>query len=472
MRKNIDLHSTSDGWRGVIADSFTFEFVKQVSVALAHYLLRNQNGNCFIGYDTRFLSYEFAQTAYKTLACFGIKPLISPRPIPTPVVSYRTHQKELGCGVCITASHNPYCYNGIKVRLGYGGPPDSNFVEEIEELIKIPKDISTIADIEIDYDDPINDYLRKIKTLLDLSVFKLRPLSIVVDTMHGATTGILERLLAGTRCEIREINNDTDPYFGGVAPEPQKSNTKRLQEMVAGGPYRLGVAHDGDGDRIVAAIPERGYLSPHDISVALLWYLAKQRGERGTVVGSVTLSKRVSQLAQYLGLKYVETPIGFRNACQIMRKEHVLIAAEENGGIGFGSHLPERDGTIAAALLVEAELTYKNGVEGILTDISRIVGESGFCRKNLKLRTSPATIIHHIKQNPPDVLAKHKVVEVSHVDGVKFLLQSGDWVNLRAAGTEKLLRIYAEAGDNHCAIKLAAAAESIVRKIERGQSNE
>lgn len=469
MKKDISIHSTSDGWRGWMADSFTFDFVERIATPIGRYILKHEGTEVFVGYDTRFLGLEFAKRAGQVLSQLGMKVFISSKPIPTPMVSFRVNQKKMICGITITASHNPYYYNGIKVRMGYGGAPNEEFTLDIQNLMNSQATIAIRENCDLQEDDPLNDYCQKLRTIIDWEAFTNRPLKIAVDTMHGTTKGVLKEVLRGSKSEVSEIHADLDPYFGGVAPEPMESNTQKLQRFISGGKCDLGIAHDGDGDRIMAIIPEAGYLSPHDVAVALLWYLARMRKQTGIVVGSVTMSKRLSRVAAYLGLDYKEVPIGFRNACEIMRNEKVLIAGEENGGIGFGFYLPERDATLAAALLSEAEIVHKGGINGILKEVRKVAGESGFSRLNLKLSVPPAVVMEKLKREVPEKLVGQAVSKTSEVDGLKLFLESGDWVNIRAAGTEELLRIYAESSDKKKALAIAETTEKIIKKIEGGE---
>jgi phosphomannomutase len=467
MKNDIKLRSTSDGWRGIIADTFTFSFVERFAMAIGNYILKRGGKETFVGYDTRFLSYKFAKRAGQVLNQLGVNALISSKPIPTPVVSFQTNQKGMVCGIIITASHNPYYYNGVKVRMSYGGPPDKEFAFEIQDTLASSEDVALCERYDLNHDDPCGDYCQKLRTLLDIKVFNSRSLKILVDTMHGTTSGVLKSVLSGTRTKLMEINSNFDPYFGGIAPEPMKSNTSELQKLVLSGQYGLGIAHDGDGDRIIAVISERGYLSPHDVALVLLWYLVEIKQQTGIVIGSVTMTNRLLRIAEYFGLPYKEVPIGFRNACEIMRKEKVLIASEENGGIGFGFYLPERDATLAAALLAEAEINYKYGIKGILNRVERVAGNSGFSRLNLRLSVSPMLVMEILKNEIPEKIANQIVKKVSEIDGIKLFLESDNWVNIRAAGTEELVRVYAESSNNEEALKVAKAAERIIRKIEQ-----
>lgn len=465
---NINFQSTSDGWRGKIAKEFTFDFVNRVTRSIGHYILKQGGNQAFVGYDTRFLSYDFAKSACEMFNQMGIDVLLSPRPTPTPVVSFRTNQKKFVCGINITASHNPYYFNGIKIRMGFGGAPDTMTVTEIQNNIKTAEEFSYKHAATLETDDAFPDYYLKLKTLIDWQSFKQHSLKIGVDTMHGATRGVLKNVLSGSNSEVLEIHSAFDPYFGGIAPEPTEETTQDLINIVSRGLVDLGIAHDGDGDRITAIIPGIGFLSPHEVVLILLWYLSKVRNHKGKVIGSVTMTKRLSHVAKYLGHEFVETPIGFKNAGTIMQKDEVIIAGEENGGVGFGFYLPERDATLAALLLSEVQLNYDGGIPSILNSIEKIVGTSGFSRLNLAVSCEPQVVIDRIKSSPPQRIASQSISKISKTDGLKLYFESGDWVSLRAAGTEELLRIYAESHDKNEASKIAEAVVKIVRKIEGG----
>ena len=466
-----EFKSTSDGWRGKIADSFTFELVSKVASAISQYILSKKvsKKSILISYDSRFLSKSFAKRMAEVFSSHGIQPLLDRVPLPTPVLSFRVKQKGFFCGVTVTASHNPYWYNGIKIRMGYGGPPNTEVMDSITELISSSRPPVLRSTLSVISDDPLEGYIREVRKLLDMDLFRDCSLRILVDSMHGTTAGLLQKLFSGTGVIINEINNDHDPYFGNVPPEPRAHNTLELQKKVSDCGYDLGVAHDGDGDRIVGVIPSVGFLSPHDIVAILLWYLVTVKKQKGMVVGSVTLSRRVARLADYFNLEYREVPVGFRNACQVMRDEKVLIAGEENGGIGFGFYLPERDGTVAAALLAEAELKCKGGIREILRQITEIAGPAGFCRLDLKVSYDRESLIKRLKINPPKGLLGQIVERVDNIDGVKFCLCNGDWVNVRASGTEDLIRIYAESNNNKLASRLVKEMEIIIKKIIGGK---
>jgi phosphomannomutase len=459
------LKSTSDGWRGITADTFTSKEVELIVSAIAKYIKENRCGNrVIVAYDTRFLGKEFAGKAAQAFQADGIVPLVIKYPVPTPLLSFRVHQLGYPCGISITASHNPYNHNGIKLRMNYGGAPTPEIINKIESYLQ-PSEYKSSIVSTFDSDNPLEDYIVHIRSLVDMEPIDSCRIRILIDPMYGTTAGLIKKILETTSASVDEIHENPDPYFGGISPEPQRKTTFELQQTVSLHRYNLGIAHDGDGDRLTASLPDIGYLSPHDISAILLWYLVKKRNLSGKVVGSLTLSRRLYRLSEYFGLEYIEIPIGFHHATALMLQRDVLIAVEENGGIGFGFHLPERDATLAAMILIEAEVKTSGGIVSILKEIKNISGGSGFCRLNIHIASNRIECLKRFRENIPKEFAEIKVREVKDTDGLKIFLANGDWVCIRAAGTEDLLRIYAESDDDILAEQLAnAAAELITRK--------
>lgn len=460
------LKSTSDGWRGITADTFTYNEIGLIASAIAKYLQEEEDSDrIIISYDTRFLGEKFAQKAAQVFNARGIKPSIIKYPVPTPLLSFRVNQSGYKCGVSITASHNPYNHNGIKLRMNYGGAPTPQIINAIESHLHCATTENIVVN-SVNFDTPIEDYVNRIRSLVDMDHLESSRVKILVDPMYGTTAGLLKKILETTSVSVDEIHANHDPYFGGINPEPQRKTTLELQQTVSIGRYNLGIAHDGDGDRLTAALPDIGYLSPHDISAVLLWYLVRERNLTGKVIGSLTLSRRLSRLAKYFGLEYIEIPIGFHYATALMLQGDVLLAAEENGGIGFGFYLPERDATLAALILLEAEVKTSGGIASVLKEIERVAGKSGFCRLNIVLDSNRTECLNKLYKNIPMALTGIKISEVRTSDGLKIFLTNGDWACIRAAGTEDLLRIYAEAGDDALAEQLASEAAGLIKKID------
>lgn len=446
------LRSTSDGWRAVIADEFTFTNVRKIAYALGCYLEDRrenvgQDIRVLIAHDTRFMGNVFAKLVGNTLKTKGITCYLIDTPMPTPVLSWVTFNQKYNMGIMITASHNPPQYNGIKIRMPYGGSPEKKFMDAIEKLI--PDTLPTPSGDNTDFHitDPRNHYFETIRKYVDMKAIDETAPVIAVDTMHGTTAKLLAEILSGTRAKVIYLNENPDPLFGGIAPEPKPSTIAPLLEFVRKHNCAFGVAHDGDGDRIVAVDPQRGYLSPHDLITLLAFDLADRRNLQGSIIASVSTTRRVQEVAKLIGMPYLEVPIGFRNAAQLMREQDVLIAGEENGGIGIGFHMPERDGTLIAALLTELVAVRKVGLGNFLADLEAKVGFVEFMRKDLKTLANPSEVINKYLLNLPKSVSGIQVSDLSETDGVKMILQDKSWVLVRAAGTEPLIRVYVESND-------------------------
>jgi len=465
----INFRSTSDGWRGKLAQNFTFSNVELLTKALAIYLIKDLNKNrILIGYDTRFMSEEFANFMAEIFSRHGINVSIINKPSPTPLLTFTTNKFNFPLGINITASHNPPFDNGIKIRMNYGGTPTKRVINQIENYIakefhaSKKKSKGVIQRL-----NPLRSYISQIKDLLDFNKICILNKRVLVDTMHGTTMGILSSIFKNTGIKISYLHENLDPYFGGINPEPKFETTKELQDMVKNKKYNLGIAHDGDGDRIIAVHPSYGYLSPHDVSEILLWYLAKYKRMKGNVLGSSTLGRRIKRLCTHLGIEYEEIPVGFKNATEKLLKGEILIAAEENGGVGFGFYLPERDATLAAAKLIEAEMTVDGGLKKILSEIERIAGKSGFCRFNYKPVGNRLRVFQKIVSSKENQFAYKKINNISNLDGIKITYEDGDWLSIRFSGTEDVLRIYCESDSREEAVKIKDFAISQIQKLEK-----
>uniref|UniRef100_A0A7V3J9I2 Phosphoglucomutase/phosphomannomutase family protein n=1 Tax=candidate division CPR3 bacterium TaxID=2268181 RepID=A0A7V3J9I2_UNCC3 len=463
---DINFKLTSDGWRGKLAQNFTFSNVKLITNALAKYLIKDLKKNkVVLGYDTRFMSKEFADFIADILCDLGLDVFIINRPSPTPLLTFATNKYKFPFGINVTASHNSPFENGLKIRMGYGGTPTQDTIKKIESYfgkntIK-PKKIGKIKSI-----DPFNKYFSEIGEFLNTKDLKKLNIKILVDTMHGATNGILKSIFRNIPITINYLNENFDPFFGGINPEPKFETTRELQHIVKVQKYNLGIAHDGDGDRIIAVYPSYGYLSPHDVSAILLWYLAKYQKAQGKVLGSSTLGRRVKRICNYLGLDYQEIPVGFKNSTEIMLKEEVLLAAEENGGLGFGFYLPERDATLAAVKLIEAEITVDGGIKKLLTEIENIAGKSGFCRVNYVPSINRENLFKKLLRLKGSNFNYRKIDNTSELDGIKVTYDNGDWLSIRFSGTEDVIRIYCESETRKDATRIKDSAIKQIQRLE------
>lgn len=460
----VSFRSTSDGWRGKLAQNFTYENVERIAKAISQYLLKDlRDKNIVIGYDTRFMSKDFAAFIASVFQRYGINVSIIQDPATTPLLTFTTNKYNFPLGINITASHNPPFDDGIKVRMKYGGTPSSEVVSKIESYLEVDPKVAKIQGKTLLINSR-KDYAKTIKKIANLSKNKSANVKVLVDTMHGSSKGLLGEIFKGSNIQIDYLHEEFDPYFGGMNPEPKFESTSELQDIVKKAKYNFGIAHDGDGDRIVAVLPKIGYLSPHDVSALLVLYLGKYKQLKGKVLGSSTLGRRVKRVCETLGLTYETMPVGFKNATQQMLDGKILIAAEENGGVGFGFYIPERDTTLAATILVDAEISI--GLAKLYNELEKIGDKSGFCRYNFTPNIDRNVLFSEIIKNV-DLLNYRQVESVNKSDGVKVTYKNGDWLSIRYSGTEDILRIYCESDTRTKAVKIKNFALKRILEIER-----
>lgn len=462
--QDVNFKSTSDGWRGTLAQNFTQENVERVAKAISLYLTKkHKEKSVVIGYDTRFMSEDFAIFIASVFQRYGINSIIIQRPSTTPLLTFTTFSYKFALGINITASHNPPFDNGIKIRMNYGGTPNEEIIDEIESYLGSESKITKTKGV-IKFIDPRKRYIKTLRKILDYRCMRNSKVKVLVDTMHGATAGTLGEVFEKSAIQVDYLHKNFDPYFGGINPEPKFEATSKLQLIINKGEYNFGIAHDGDGDRIVAALPKIGYLSPHDVSAILVLYLGKYKRLKGKILGSSTLGRRVKRISEHLNLPYETMPVGFKNATQQMLDRKVLLAAEENGGLGFGFYLPERDATLAAALLVEAEA--KIGLRSLYKEAEKIAGKSGFCRYNYAPKADRRKLFLRLLKSS-SCFDYRKVESVSTMDGLKITYENGDWVSIRFSGTEDVIRIYSESESRDKALNIKNFVLKKIKNIER-----
>lgn len=442
----LGFRSTSDGWRAIIGDGFTFENAHKVAYGLCKYITSRKKRplRVIVSHDTRFMGDMFARQIANVFLSRGIRCDLVDRPIPTPLLSWCTKHYKYDIGIAVTASHNPYYYNGIKIRMPYGGPPNAKIIADIENAMPNSTIEVCTQKYPVTIIDPTEAYIRHVRQNIDLDSVDGKKIKIAVDCMHGTTSGLLSKIFDGI-IEIIEIRSNPDPLFGNIPPEPKSETTSQLSRVIDKHDCGFGIAHDGDGDRIIAYDPDRGYISPHDLIVILSHYLATQKNKTGKIVVSVSTTTRIKSLAKMLNIEYIEVPVGFRNASAIMDESDVLIAGEENGGIGVGYFMPERDATFIAALLIEIVATTGISLGKYLENIEKTVGSYYYKRKDIPLRTT--IDMQHFSSLRNIVVCNQIVDSISEVDGMKFEYSDGSWALIRPAGTEPLIRVYAESKD-------------------------
>ncbi|HKS10062.1 MAG TPA: phosphoglucomutase/phosphomannomutase family protein [Pyrinomonadaceae bacterium] len=466
----VQIKFGTDGWRAIIAREFTFVNVERLAQAYADFLTREVGaGNkpfVVIGFDRRFLSEKFAARTAEVMAGNGFKIALFSDAQPTPLISWAV--KDLGAtgGVMITASHNPANFNGFKIKAPWGGSAPPETTRAVEQLVdaNAPKKAEVTDDGHTLLEGPTTRYREQIASYVDLERLKNASGKVIVDPMHGSAGGWVESFLSGGTLSVETIRENRDPLFGGVNPEPIDQNLGELKQRVVETKALVGLATDGDSDR-VGAVDERGRtMTMHDVVPLLLLHLARVRKMTGSVVVTVSQSVLTKRIAQAMGLKVYETPIGFKYIADLMLKEDILLGAEESGGIGVKGHIPERDGVLNSLLFLEAIVSAGKPPSEMLADLHREFGEFHFGRRDLHMPVSRGLeLVVHLSQNPPPDFASFAVTKVETTDGAKLTFDDESWLLFRQSGTEPVLRLYSEATSIDKMNSLLDAAQELVK---------
>ena len=445
----------TDGWRGVIADDFTFERVAAVCTAIGAHLRADGRADAgvAIGYDNRFASPDFAELAATILTRQGIRVVLADRSVPTPAVSFTIQDRRLGGGVVVTASHNPARYNGIKFKPWYAGSASEDDTKDLVERANVLLPTTDLDALRAPGPDPalltradlIPAYLQRLYTFIDRDAIRAAAPRLLVETLYGASAGVLDRALRECGCDVAVLHDECNPGFGGLNPEPVPEQLAAMFATVRAGQFAGALASDGDGDRLSAATEDGTYLSPHHVFALLLIHLVEDRGLSGGVVKTVSTTTMINQLVTRYHLPLYETPIGFKYICQLMLEHDILIGGEESGGIGVRGHIPERDATLAALLLIDMMAAHRTTLGGLLQLLRERVGDHAYDRIDVALeQTATREQFAAIRRELPPRLDGAPVRDVSEKDGIKVWLDDGSWLLLRASGTEPVLRVYAE----------------------------
>ena len=485
----MPIHFGTDGWRAVISDSFTFDNVRMVTQAISdaissvgwsngiHLDHKPDPKKAVIGFDTRFLSDRYAKEAARVMAANGYTVYLCQADAPTPAVSYSVRNMNAIAGIMITASHNAPRYNGIKVKAHYGGSASPEQCRRVEVYLndnEIQGRGPNLIDFEIAREkqkiirfNPIPDFQQYIRKFINFDIIAEHPQLVVVDSMYGSGRGIIKGLLDGTGCEVFEIRGEMNPGFGGVHPEPIACYLGALSGAIAMGKGSLGLATDGDADRI-GAMDERGnFVDPHKIMALALRYLVEKRGYRGSVVRTVSTTRMIDRLAKKYGLVVHETPVGFNHIADYMLNEQVLIGGEESGGIAFLGHTPEGDGITMGLLIVEMVADAGMTLGELVADLLQEVGPAFYSRKDMRLNKPVAKdeMVNRLKNDAPKSLGGESVVEISILDGVKYIMADDSWLLIRPSGTEPTLRVYAEGRSDVMVKALLEYGEKIAKSV-------
>lgn len=465
----VEIRFGTDGWRGVIDEDFNEANVRLVARAVAAYLhsAKPEGHGVLVGYDNRLKSEVFARIAAEELARCGLPTVLSESALSSPALSFAVYHRRAQGGVMITASHNPPQFNGFKFKANYGGSALPEITEQIEthlQRILSVKREDTYTPAELRIDNLTTEYLQHLKTLVDMPRIWDAGWKVVTDAMHGSGAGYLRTLLEGGRTRVTTIRENRDTQFGGVNPEPIAPNLGLLMETVLREKADIGIALDGDADRVGAVDEQGNFVDSHRIFAITLYHLVQRRGRRGRVVKTVSTTNMIDALCQRFGLPLTVTPIGFKYICENMLRGDVLIGGEESGGIGIQHHIPERDGVLMGLMLLEAMTLSGKRLSELVQEIFDLTGEHHYNRIDLHLeREEMPAARERVAQTEAREVAGLPVKAIDRMDGTKFLFENGAWLLLRASGTEPVVRVYAEASSPELVQRLLTAGEALVR---------
>ncbi|HET7185408.1 MAG TPA: phosphoglucomutase/phosphomannomutase family protein [Terriglobales bacterium] len=469
-----DIKFGTDGWRGVIADDYTFENVRRAAGATASYILKNEDARkgVVVGYDTRFGSRSFARAAAEVLADAGIAVRFSNDYIPTPAISYMAKALDTAGGVMITSSHNPWSWNGFKFKEKFGGSARPAIIQQIEaELAAGAMPKGTRAKIEeMDFKPP---YVAAITKFADLELIGRAGFKVAIDYMYGAGRHVLGNILRQRGVNVVEIRSEVNPLFPGINPEPIEPHVRMLQDTVLQERCHAGFANDGDADRIGAVAEDGSFVDAHKCYAILLWWLLEYKKWPGAVTRAFNTTRMLDRIAKKHGRELIEHGIGFKYVCDVVLSgKEVLIGGEESGGIGIPRHLPERDGVLNALLLANAMAESRMTLGEIVAHLQKEFGAHYYGRRDLHIAEDiKQAAIRRADSGDVRQLGSYRVLRKENLDGVKFFLDApanGNgaeaWVLMRASGTEPLMRIYCEAASPELVTEILDAAVGFVEE--------
>lgn len=453
------------GWRAFIGEEFTKDNVRLVAQALSNIMINEQaqEKGFVIGYDRRFLSDKASKWFAEVVAANGIKVSFIDRFVPTPIVMFQA--KEMGCiySACITASHNPADYNGIKVFIEGGRDADEIITQKIEQQIAhlTQQDVSSVDfeealnDGSIEIINPMNDFVDSIIDKIDMDSIKKANLRVLIDPMFGVAKNALQTVLISARCDVDVINDGENPSFGGLMPSPNAATLYRLKHLVAHDGYDIGIGTDGDADRL-GIIDEKGhFIHPNEVLLLLYYYLLEYKGWKGSVVRNIATTHLLDKVAADHGEKSFEVPVGFKHISSQMEADDSLLGGESSGGLTIRGHIKGKDGVFASSLLVEMISVTGKKLSEMLDEIYAKYGYAYTAEGDCTFKASEKEALYkkiYIEKQLPEF--EHEIEKVSYEDGAKVYFKNGGWVIARFSGTEPLLRIFAEMEDQLTAEKV------------------
>jgi phosphoglucomutase len=461
----------TSGWRGLIARDFTFDNVRLATQAIAEYLASVQtpgSKTVIMGYDTRFLGREFSLAAAEVLAANGLNPLLCNRDTPTPVIAHNIRFRKAVGGINMTASHNPAEYQGLKFSTSNGAPAHPEVTKQIEDnVLRLQQNnwtfkAAVIGTYKCRTFDPQPAYFKQLRKLVDFAAIKKARLKVAVELMYGTGRGYLDRLLEDSGARITTFHNELNPLFGGHHPEPNAEGMAEVSRFVRSGKAQLGLGLDGDADRFGIVDKDGTWLTPNQVLALTLYHLKKNRNWTGAVVRTVPTSHQVDAVAELLGVKVHETPVGFKYIGALMESEPIIVGGEESGGLSVKGHVPEKDGILACLLMAELVAAERKPLLRILKELEKQTGEFHSERINVAIRPETKDALLAKLGSGLESIGTFKVEKFITTDGFKYLLPNGEWVAFRASGTEPLIRCYIEAKSKPSLAKLRKACEELL----------
>lgn len=463
----------TDGWRGVIAEDFTFGNVRLCAQGTADMLSANgDDRSVVVGYDTRFGSERFAVAVAEVFAGNGLGVLLADRPTPTPAIGFNVVARGAGSGVVITASHNPPEWNGYKFKPDYGGSASPEIVAELERYVgnaerlgqsKVTALAEGVKTGLVEYFNPEPLYLENLRRLVDLDRIRRAGLRVVVDSMHGSGGGYLAKLISGGPTSAVELRGERNPSFPGMAqPEPLPQNLAGLIAEMAKSNADVALATDGDADRLGVVDESGRFVTTLEAFALLCYYQLEVLGNRGPLVRSITMTSMIDKLGKAYGVPVFDTPVGFKYLGPVMMREDALTAGEESGGYAFRGNIPERDGILSGLMFLDLMVGTGKTVSELLSVLRDTVGPHYYDRLDLHFDAKEReTIVQRVGSVQPRQLAGCRVEDVDTRDGYRFVLPNGYWTLIRFSGTEPLLRIYAEGDSPEMVEALLSQARSL-----------
>ncbi len=462
----------TDGWRGIIADDFTFENIRRVAGAIASYVLKYEDPKrgVIVGYDARFASPQAARVVAEMISAAGIPVKLANDYTPTPAVSYGVKHQGAAGGVMVTSSHNPWNWNGVKFKGKFGGSATPAIMKRIEEELAAgaaPKgNKAAVAEVDLK-----KDYVAAVCAFADMDLIAKTKFKFAVDAMYGSGRGILPGIFENRGVHCVAIRQELNPLFPGINPEPIQPHTQMLQDTVVREKCDAGLATDGDADRIGAVAEDGTFVDSHKIFCVLLRWLLERKKWPGEVVRAFNTTRMIDRIAAKYGRKLHETSIGFKYVADLMMEREILMGGEESGGIGYSRFLPERDGVLNSLLLANAMAEEGKPLGQLVADLQRDFGTHHYGRSDLHIpEEMKQSAIQRARADGTQSLGRYRVVKKENMDGVKFFLDAPTngkgaeaWVLFRASGTEPLLRLYTEASSPELVSEFLAVGESFVR---------